>query len=75
MQERAKIDFAIAVVDTTGERSIFDYSLAMAKEWKIGSENGGILLVVAVKDRKWHIQVTKGLENDLPDAEVKKIGE
>lgn len=75
LQARAKIDIGIAVVDTTGEKRIFDYSLAMAREWKIGSENGGILLVVAVKDRKWHIQVTKGLENDFPDAEVKKIGE
>lgn len=75
LQARAKIDFGVAVVDTTGEKSIFDYSLAMAKEWKIGSENGGILLVVAVKDRKWHIQITRGLEKDLSDTEVKKIGE
>ena len=75
LQERAKIDFAIAVVETTGEKSIFDYSLAMGKEWKIGSENGGILLVAAVKDRKWHIQITRNLEDDLTNAEVKKIGE
>ena len=75
LQERAKIDFAIAVVETTGDRTPFDYSLAMAKEWKVGSEKGGILLVVAVKDRKWHIQMTKDLENDLPNAEVKKIGD
>jgi uncharacterized protein len=75
LQERAKIDFAIALVETTGEKNIFDYSLAMAKEWKVGSENGGILLVVAVTDRKWHIQVTRGLENGLSDAEVKKIGD
>ena len=75
LQARAKIDFGIAVVDTTGEKRIFDYSLAMAKEWKIGSENGGVLLVVAVRDRKWHIQVTRGLEKVLSDTEVKKIGE
>jgi uncharacterized protein len=75
LQERAKIDFAIALVETTGEKNIFDYSLAMAKEWKIGSENGGILLVAAVKDRKWHIQIDKKLEKLLTNEEVKKIGD
>lgn len=75
LEERAKIDLAIAVVETTGEKSIFDYSLAMAKEWKIGSENGGILFVVAVADRKWHIQIDKKLERHLTNEEVKKIGD
>lgn len=75
LQERAKIDLAIAVVQTTGEKNIFDYSLAMAKEWKVGSENGGILFVAAVEDRKWHIQITKNLEDDLSNDEVKKIGD
>ena len=75
LQERAGIDFAIAVVTTTGEKNIFDYSLAMAKEWKIGSENGGILFVIAVEDRKWHIQIDKKLEKLLTNEEVKKIGE
>jgi uncharacterized membrane protein YgcG len=75
LQERAKIDFAIAVVTTTGDRTPFDYSLAMAKQWNIGSENGGILFVAAVDDRKWHIQITKNLEDELPNAEVKKIGD
>jgi uncharacterized membrane protein YgcG len=75
LQERAKIDFGVAVVETTGDRTPFDYSLAMAKEWKIGSENGGILYVIAVKDRKWHIQITRDLEDDLTNAEVKTIGD
>lgn len=75
LQARAKIDFAIAMVTNTGEKNIFDYSLAMAKEWKVGSENGGILFVTAVGDRKWYIQITKNLEDDLTEAEVKSIGD
>jgi uncharacterized protein len=74
-RDRTKIDFAVAVIISTDERTPFDYSLAMSREWKIGSENGGILLLVAVKDRKWWIQIDKKLQERLTDAEVKKIGD
>ena len=30
------VELAVAVVHTTGERPIFDYSLAVARGWKIG---------------------------------------
>jgi uncharacterized protein len=75
LQKRAKIDFAIALIKSTNGKDIFDYSLALAKDWKVGSKNGGILLVVAIDDRKWFIQIDKRLEQDLTNAEVKQIGE
>src|SRR5690606_31167999 len=31
------VEMAVAVVDTTGSRDIFDYSLAVARGWGIGS--------------------------------------
>jgi uncharacterized protein len=75
LQRRGKIDFAIAVVKSTGERDIFDYSLGMAREWKIGSEGGGILLVVAIEDRKWWIQTDKQIEKEFSNFEIKVIGD
>src|SRR5688572_13166581 len=32
------VEIAVAVVDTTGDRDIFDYSLAVARGWGIGSK-------------------------------------
>ena len=75
LHRRGKIDFAIAIVRTTNGKDIYDYSLGMAKEWKIGSENGGVLLVVAIDDRKWRIQIDKKLEKEFTDAEIKAIGD
>lgn len=75
LQSKAEIDYRIAIVDSTDETSIFDYSLSRAREWNIGSKNGGVLLVVAVMDKKWHIQIDKRLEQDLSNEEVKQIGE
>lgn len=67
------VEIAIAVVRTTGERQLFDYSLAVARGWKIGSkedDNPSALLFVAIDDRKYFTQVSKDLEDELPDGAV-----
>ena len=67
------VELAVAVVKTTGERDIFDYSLAVARGWKIGSkedDNPSALLFVAIDDRKYFTQVSKDLEDELPDGVV-----
>ena len=65
---RKHIDFAVVTLKTTGNQSAFDYSLALARERKANSaENNvsGLLLLVAVDDRNWHIQISNNLEDDL----------
>ncbi|MFN2454189.1 MAG: YgcG family protein [Pyrinomonadaceae bacterium] len=77
LNERADIQFAVVTVKTTGEQDIFDYSLAVARGWGIGSSEGeknGALLLVAVDDRKYQIQISRHLEGDLPDGLTGEIG-
>ena len=67
------VEIAIVVVDTTAGREIFDYSLAVARGWGIGSkadDNPSALLLVAIKDRKYFTQISKDLEDELPDGVV-----
>lgn len=67
------VEIAVAVVKTTGERAIFDYSLAVARGWGIGAkadDNPSALLLVAIDDRKYFTQVSKDLEDELPDGIV-----
>ncbi len=54
---------------------IFDYTVRLAKAWGIGQKdkNNGILLYVALDDRKIYIQVGYGAEGFLPDAIAKRI--
>jgi uncharacterized protein len=66
-----QVEIAVAVVKTTGGRDIFDYSLAVARGWKIGSkddDNPSALLFVAIDDRKYFTQISKDLEDELPDG-------
>ena len=67
------VEIAVAVIKTTGNRDIFDYSLAVARGWKIGSkadDNPSALLLIAIDDRKYFTQVSKDLEDELPDGAV-----
>lgn len=68
-----QVELAVAVVRTTGDRDIFDYSLAVARGWGIGSQetdNPSALLFIAIDDRKYFTQVSKDLEDELPDGVV-----
>lgn len=66
-----QVELAVAVVRTTGDRPIFEYSLAVSRGWGIGSkadDNPSALLFVAIDDRKYFTQVSKDLEDELPDG-------
>jgi uncharacterized protein len=76
LDREQKIQFAVAVVDTTGGQEIFAYSLAVARGWGIGSKDTNkpsLLLLVAIKDRKYFTQISRHLEGDLPDGLVGEI--
>ena len=76
LKERANIEFAVVTVDTTSDRDIFDFSLAIARGWGIGAKDGdkaGLLLVVAIQDRKYFTQVSRHVEGDLPDGLIGQI--
>ncbi len=67
------VELAVAIVKTTGDIPIFDYSLAVARGWKIGTtkeDNPAALLLVAIEDRKYFTQVDYDLEDELPDGIV-----
>jgi uncharacterized protein len=62
---------AVATVQTTGDRPIFDYSLAVYRGWKIGAagdDSPGALLFVAIEDKKYFTQISRDLEDELPDG-------
>lgn len=65
----------VLTVDTLQGEPIENYSIKVAEKWKIGQDkkDNGVILVVAVKDRKLRIEVGYGLEGALTDALSKMI--
>jgi uncharacterized protein len=75
-QRRSGHQIAVAVIETTGDQSIEDYAYDLFNDgWRLGDEqdDDGVLLVIAVGDRKLRIEVGLGLEGDLTDVESNDI--
>jgi len=65
----------VAVVDTIGGGSVEEYAVKLFEKWGIGTKgkDNGVLLLVALNDRKMRIEVGYGLESVLPDAKAGAI--
>lgn len=76
LKEKYTIETAIVTIPTTGDNSIDDYTLKLAREWGVGGKsNNGLVILAAIEDRKWRVEVGYGLEGDLPDILTKQLAE
>lgn len=66
---------ALVIVPSTDGVDIFDYAMAVADRWQLGraDTDDGLLIAVAINDRKLHILTGYGLEGVLPDAALNRI--
>jgi uncharacterized protein len=69
--------FAIVIIRTYGIYDRADYTFRLANKWQIGQKgkNNGLLITVAVDDRKYFIATGYGLEGSIPDAVARRVGE
>jgi uncharacterized protein len=67
--------FAIVLVNSTNGRDPYDYAIDIGKVWGVGQKgkNNGVVILVAMQDRKLRIVTGRGIEDVLPDAVCKRI--
>lgn len=67
---------AVVTIHTLHGADIAGYALRLGNSWGIGREGSdrGILVLFAIDDHKWRIEIGKGLEATLPDSKVQIIG-
>lgn len=73
--DSSSTQIAIVMEQSTEGDDIFDYSLRLAEAWGVGrkGKDNGILIYIALQDRKLYIQTGYGAEGFLPDALAKRI--
>jgi len=66
---------AILIIKSVGQYDINDYAQKVGRSWGIGQKgkNNGILILVAMGDRKMSIQTGYGVEDVVPDAITHEI--
>jgi uncharacterized protein len=74
-QRRSGRQVAVAVIRTTGNQSLEDYTIDLARAWGVGTKgkDNGVLLLVATSDRRVRIEVGRGVEDRLTDLEAGRI--
>jgi uncharacterized membrane protein YgcG/tetratricopeptide (TPR) repeat protein len=78
LKQRTGIDFVIATVKSGGSEDLYDYSLRVANDWKVGapaSLNKSVLLLVAADTGKFFTQATRSARVDLPDGLIGNMGQ
>ncbi|WBW97404.1 TPM domain-containing protein [Oceanirhabdus sp. W0125-5] len=73
--EKTGAQVAVVVIDTLNGYDLESYSNTLFREWGIGDKekNNGVLLLVALNDRKMRIEVGYGLEGAIPDGKAGSI--
>jgi uncharacterized protein len=77
LEVKTKAQLKVLTVSTTQGRDFHDFGIDWAKRWRLGDagEDNGVLVVIAVADRKWTIVTGEGIEDVLPDLKCKRIAE
>jgi len=76
LDQKADAQISLVTVNSTDGQDVFDYSVALYQAWGIGAKSTkrGVLILLAVKDRKYWTTVGYGLEPILPDGKVGGFG-
>lgn len=75
LRHNTTAEMAVAVIRTTDDLPIEEYSYRLFKHWGIGKSdnNNGLLLVVAIDDRQAKIEVGSGAEGVITDMAADKV--
>lgn len=75
LQQRKGSQLQVLVVPTTRPEDIAQYAVRVYDQWRLGREgvDDGVLLVVAIDDRRVRIEVGYGLEGAIPDATASRV--
>lgn len=74
-QDMDGMQLGIAVIDSLESEPIEQLSNKIAKKWQIGyaDSNRGALLLIAINDRKFRIETSNNIRDELTDEDTKHI--
>ena len=76
LKEKSKIELYVAMVDTTGEQPIAQFSQQLARDWNIGvktSRTKSLLMVVSVSSKSSFTQFSRAAQLALPEGVLGEV--
>lgn len=77
LEDKTGAQAVVVIIDSTNNIPIEEYAINLFRTWGIGQKekDNGLLLLLAIKDRAWRVEVGRGLEGAVPDALSNRIME
>lgn len=74
--EKTSAEIAVVTVDSIAPLDENAYARMLFDTWKIGKKgkDNGVLILLAVKERRWRVETGYGLEGILPDGRCGELG-
>lgn len=75
LYDKKYFQMSVLIIDSLPEDEVIEnYSIKVAESWKLGSkeEDNGLLLILALKNRKMRLEVGNGIEDVITDLESKR---
>jgi uncharacterized protein len=75
IETNTSAQLVLLTMPSLGDENLEDYTMRVAEEWKLGQEkkDNGVILFIALKERRIRIEVGYGLEPVLPDGRAGTI--
>ena len=76
VDQKAHAQIAVVTVQSLEGRPIEEYSIDLATKWGIGPKQSerGVMILLAIDDRRYRFEVGYGLESILPDGKTGSFG-
>ena len=77
LEQKTGAEIAVVTLESIAPYTEAQYAQKIFDNWKIGKKgkDNGVLILLAVKERRWRIQTGYGVEGILPDAVCSQIGQ
>ena len=75
LEQKTGAQIVVVTIPSLEGRSLEEYATDLFRQWGIGDaqKNNGLLLLCAVNDRQFRVEVGYGLEGDLPDGKTGRM--
>lgn len=77
LEDKTGAQAVVVIINSLEGYEIRDYAYNLFTKWGIGEKekDNGLLILLSIKDRKWSVEVGKGLEGAIPDVLSNKVME
>jgi len=76
LEEKTAAEIAVVTIDSISPYGEIEYARLLFDNWKPGKKgkDNGVLVLLAIKERRWRIETGYGVEGILPDGLCGEIG-